>query len=263
MLSKSSRKSSSAAKESPAAEGKFPLFFKHPAPLDVRQHSKASIFPSNDFSFTTETNSIAINGIEFVEAAKHYPIIFLQADIPLPVVVLGLEKNNYFVNAKGAWKEDTYIPAYVRKYPFVFMDVPEQKTFILCVDEAASAFAPNTVKGALPLYKDNEPSELTRNALEFCTAFHNHSVITRRFCEDLKAANILVPSESNTKLFNNRKINLGGFQVIDEKKLNALPDETILDFHKKGWLPLIYFALMSASHWKKLADMAGSLEPKK
>src|SRR5690606_31810160 len=109
-------------------------------------------------------------------------------------------------------------------------------------------------------YKDAQPSDLTKNALEFCTAYHNHHQLTRRFCDDMKAAGLLTLTRSDAKLFNGREIHLGGLQAIDEKKVNELPEATILEFFKKGWLPLIYSALMSGSNWKKLVDIAAERE---
>lgn len=238
----------------------LPLFFKKPTPLDVKRHAKAGLLPVQDLSFAASTNSILINAVEFFEAAKQYPIVFTQGDTPLPAVIVGLEKQNYFVNDKGEWKKDTYLPAYVRKYPFVFMDMPERKEFLLCIDEAAPQYKEKADKDALPLYKDEQASELTKNALDFCTAYHNHHQLTRRFCKDLKDADLLTLTRSDAKLYNGREIHLGGFLAIDEKKFNALPESTIIDFFKKGWLPLIFAALMSGSNWKRLVDMAAEYE---
>jgi hypothetical protein len=251
---------SSVTDEKNNPQGNVPLFFERPVPLELPRHAKAGLFPSRDYSFTASTNSLLINGVEFVEAAKNYPIIFTLGESPIPAVILGLEGQNYFVDKEGGWQEDSYIPAYVRKYPFIFMDMVGQNQFALCIDEAAPHFKIDGGPDTLPLYEGNKPSALTTNALEFCTAYHNHHIMTRSFSEALKKANLLIPSQSNAILFNGRKIDLGGFQIIDEKKFNALPDKTILEFRKKGYLPLIYFALMSATHWNKLAQMAGKRE---
>jgi hypothetical protein len=53
-------------------------------------------------------------------------------------------------------------------------------------------------------------------------------------------------------------LGLSGFRVIDEGKFNALPDETILDWRRKGWLPLIYCHLISTSNWANLVDRAAA-----
>jgi hypothetical protein len=252
--------SHAAAADAAGVANQLPIFFQKPVPLDLRRHDKAGLLPSQDFSFARATNSILINAQEMVETSRYYPIIFTQDELTLPAVIVGLEKQNYFVDAKGRWTEGTYIPAYVRRYPFVFMDIADKKQLALCIDEGAANFRKNGGKGVLPLYEGENPSPLTRHALEFCTAFQSDHLVTRRFCEDVKAAGLLVPNRSTAKLSNGREINLTGFQIIDENKVNALADETILEFHKKGWLPIIYCALMSTSNWKRLADMAGKHE---
>lgn len=241
-------------------QGGMPLFFRNPVPLDSGKHAKAGIKSKQSLTFTRKTNSIPVNAIEFIEAAKHYPIVFTTDELALPAVIVGLEQENYFVDAKGNWKEAAYVPAYVRKYPFVFMEVPEKQQYLLCVDDEAELFTNKATDENLAFYKDGQPSDLTKQALEFCTAFHNHYLITRNFCKDLKEADLLTPNQSDAKLFNGRQIRLGGFQLIDEAKFNALPDDKILEFRKKGWLPFIYFALMSASNWKKVVDMAADIE---
>ena len=234
----------------------LPLFFKEPAALEIGRHGKGALASGQGFTFAAQTNSVFLNAIEFFEAAKHYPIVFTTGEGTMPVVILGLESQNYFVGKKGEWKKDAYIPAYVRKYPFLFMNVPEQNQFILCIDEAAPQYKAEGGKNTQALYNGDQPSNITKNALEFCAAFHNHHQVTRRFCEDMIAANLLVPTHSTIKSAKGREIKLGGFQVIDEKKLSALPEATVLEFFKKGWFPLIYASLISASNWKKVADMA-------
>lgn len=241
----------------------LPLFFQRPTPLDIKKHAKAGLLPTRDMGFAATTNSILINAVEFFESCKQYPIVFTQSDVPLPAVIVGLEQQNYFVDDKGQWKNDAYLPAYVRKYPFVFMDVPEREQFLLCIDEDAPQYKEQGGKDALALYKGDAPSDLTRNALEFCTAYQNHYQLTRKFCADIQAAGLLMPTRSDAKLSSGREIHLGGFQAIDEKKVNALPEATVLEFFKKGWLPLIYAALMSSSNWKRLVDMAAEREKTK
>ena len=235
----------------------LPLFFRKPHPLDVKRHKQAAIRPGSEFGFARDTNSIPLNAIEFLEAVRHYPIVFTMGDHPLPVAIVGLERLNYFVQPDNSWKPGTYIPAYVRQYPFVLFERPEEKKFYLCIDEGAPHFSPSAAEGARRLYSDDEKSsDITNNALQFCTAFYNHHLITRNFCEDLKTHKLLMPYQSEAKLASGKTMNLAGFRMIDEKAFNALPDKVFLEFRRKGWLPFIYFALASTANWKRLIDAA-------
>lgn len=244
------------ATKNKSEEASLPLFFKKPVPLDVNQHATAGLRTTENMSFAATTNSIFVNTVEFAEAAKYYPIVFSNNDTPMPAALVGLESKNYFVGKDKLWKKDTYIPAYARRYPFVFMEVPAQQQFVLCVDEEAEQFSQKGGKDTLPLYVDGKPSELSLNALEFCRAFQQQFELTREFCVAVKEAGLLSPTRSDAKLQNGREIQLSGFQIIDEGKFNQLSDERVLEFHKKGWLPLMYFVLQSSSNWRSLISLA-------
>ena len=48
---------------------------------------------------------------------------------------LGLrDTENLFVDEKGGWEEAAYIPAYIRRYPFIFSEIPGSEQLTLCVD---------------------------------------------------------------------------------------------------------------------------------
>jgi hypothetical protein len=239
----------------------LPLFFVQPMPLDGKRHAQAGLVANEDAGFSVNTNSIPLNAVEFVEAAKHYPIVFTDGDDVVPVAIVGLEQQNYFVGAKGRWEADAYIPAYVRRYPFTFMLVEEKEEFVLCVDEKSPQFREKLSKGVLPFFEDGKPASLSTNAMAFCTEFQKQMLTTREFCAALKAADLLSPTSADVKLASNgRDISLKGFNVIDEAKFQKLSAETLAEWHKKGWLALAYFSLLSSSNWNALVKRASLRE---
>lgn len=250
---------SPALKDLPMDQTPLPMFFRAPLPLDPVRHAKAGLAPVDNLSFAKATNSIPLNAVEFFEAAKHYPIVFSNEELPMPGVIVGLENDNYFVNHKGHWKEGAYIPAYVRKYPFLFMDMPQQQQLVLCVDEGADQYREQGGSHAPYLFDGKKPSPLSVNALEFCKSYYEHHILTQKFAEDLRRADVLHATRSTARLTSGREIHLDGFLVLDEKKVAQLPDATVLDFHKRGIMPLIYAALLSSSNWKRLVEMASAL----
>jgi len=241
-----------------AANTGLPLFFKQPAPVTPDRHATATIQPDAGFGFASATNSIPLNAIEFIEAGKFYPIVFTNDEQPMPVALVGLESTNYFLSKDGQWDAASYIPAYVRQYPFVFLEASETQQFILCVDEGSPHYSAEGGKGAALFDEEKKPTALTQQALQFCTAFYNHFAITKNLCNDLKEHKLLVQNGSQVKLLNGRTINLGGFQLIDEAAFNALDEKVFNDFRQKGWLPFIYLALAATSNWKVLADKAAA-----
>src|SRR5262249_32476469 len=93
-----------------AAASSLPLFFKKPAVLDKVRHAEAGLGASESMDFARATNSLPVNAIEFIEAAKTYPIVFTAEEKnPMPVAIVGWEKENYFIDAEGKWLKGTYI----------------------------------------------------------------------------------------------------------------------------------------------------------
>ncbi len=251
------KSSASVASKLSEAPSNLPLFFKAPTVLDKTRHAMASLAPMHDMKFARGTNSVMLNAVEFVEAAKSYPIVFTaDPEQPLPLAVLGCGEDNYFIHSSGRWRQDHYVPAYVRQYPFIFFRDPTNAKFFLSLDEGAPEYSVKTKRGATPLFdKAGEPSEFTKRALEFCTSFHQHMAVTKTLCRELKQHNLLTPYNFKATL-KGKDIQLSGFLMINEKAFNELPPEIFLDFRQKNWLGFIYLALASSSNWTRLLDLA-------
>ncbi|MBI1274997.1 SapC family protein [bacterium] len=247
--------SDKAASAQEAAQTGLPLFLKNPRPLDAEVHGTAGLKKDGNFNFAQQTNSVPITLAELPEAALYYPIVFTGDDSALPVVVLGLEQSNYFVSDKGQWNDANYIPAYVRQYPFVLMEVDNGKRLVLCVDEAAESF---TAKGPGNAFfeADKKPTAFTQGALDFCTAVHQQHMLTRGFVEVLKQYDLLSLQGIQVNVSQGKTIRLSGFKILDEAKFNQLPGETILKLREQGYLGLIYMVLASSRNWPKLARFA-------
>jgi len=229
-----------------------PLFYQRPAVLSADRHAGKSLRGDAGYAFAGTTNSVALNIIEFPLAVKHYPIVFTQSDPPAPVAVVGLhDAENLFLAADGSWASGIYVPAYVRRYPFIFSASADGEQFTLCIDEAAEALVDGDAR---PLFRDGEPSEVLDNALQFCTAYQGQSVATAAFAAALAANNLFVPNAATVTMRTGEKFALGGFQVVDEKRFNDLPDETFLDWRRRGWLNAVYCHLMSFTNWATLVD---------
>src|SRR5262249_799625 len=116
----------------------LPLFFKKPEALRADWHGGLKLSPKGDFSFALGTNPVPLMVSEFAQAARFYPVVF-AGETPMPVAVLGLKDSNLFIDAEGQWDAGTsYVPAYVRRYPFTFIEQPNQQGFILGIDRASS-----------------------------------------------------------------------------------------------------------------------------
>lgn len=243
-----------APKVAPASNSALPLFYGHPVPLSPRRHGDKSISDTITFEFAQNHNSVPINAMEFPQASRQYPIVFTASTPVAPVAVFGLkEGQNFFVGDDGKWLDAAYVPAYVRRYPFIFMTSGDRQKFTLCIDEDSRFLVTD---GGKALFNGDEPAQAVQDALEFCKAFQGHFDATSEFCAELAAQDLLVTHRADVTLVSGKKLGLAGFRVVDEVKFNALPDEVILAWRKRGWLPAIYAHLISQNNWSNLVRLA-------
>jgi hypothetical protein len=245
-------KDAAPAETLPAA---LPVLYRKPTPLTAERHGKKALSRKTNFAFAAGANSVPINAAEFRLAMKYYPIVFAGSDPVMAVVILGLtDSENLFVGKDGQWRDGNYIPAYVRRYPFIFMTGPEQQQFVLCVDDESELIVD---KGEQSFFDGDKPSAATDRALKFCSAYQTQSEMTKQFASAMDEAGLLEPNQAEIRLSSGEKLALGGFRVINEEKFANLPDKTFLDWRKKGWLPLIYAHLFSTSNWNRLISLRG------
>lgn len=244
-----------AAQEGAAQGGNaMPLFYAQPVPLDSSKHGKLGLHPDLGLNFASTVNAVPVNMIEMPQICMHYPIAFSPDDNATPVAILGLrDGENLFVNEKGQWQDGAYIPAYIRRYPFIFSEIPGSDQLTLCVDTASSAINDN---GPQKFFDDNgKPSQLAQNALEFCKSYHAAAQQTIEFSRALAASGLLVGRQAEINMGEGRRINFSGFRIIDEAKLAQLPEKDFLEWRNNGWLPFLYAHLFSGAQWQRLSTM--------
>jgi hypothetical protein len=115
-------KPSGAKKPPPAANPALPLFYKRVAIVDEAKLSNSSLKEQIGYDFARNTAFVPLIVPELFSAASTYPIVFVTEPVPSMLAVLGLrEGQNLFVTADASKWDAPYIPAYVRRYPFVFL----------------------------------------------------------------------------------------------------------------------------------------------
>lgn len=238
--------------QQPAASS-LPLFYKNPVPLEPARHAKAGLSPNSNFGFARNTNAVALTLSEFAMAARNYPIVFSSVAPVVPFAVVGVRDNeNLFLDANGRWREDAYVPAYVRRYPFIFSEVPNSERLLLCVDEAAEHFEAESTQ---PFFVDGKPSENLQRALKFNEMFHVQLDDTRQFGAWLEENGMLEEKVARAELPTGQNYTLRGFRLINAEKLRTLTDAQVLELHKKGWLPLLHFHMQSLANWPLLSKL--------
>lgn len=237
------------------------LFYTSPEPLSREVHGGLGVKRMDrPFVFATKGHVVPLTVAEFTFAAISYPIIFAGAE-HLPLAVMGVNTDeNLFVEPDGAFALGNYVPAYIRRYPFVLASDDAQQRMVVCIERSAEIFA-DKAKADLPLFEDNgEPSEYTQNAIKFCEDFDGERRRTEGFVKLLLDLDLF---EQREAIFNMPKadgtvepVKLAEYFAVSEPKLNALPADKLAELRDNGALEKIYNHLTSLIAWDRLVALA-------
>lgn len=242
----------------PTSPVALPLFYQNPEALRVAVHGRAGLAGTGGtFGFARPANAVPIVLAEFAAAARQYPIVFVGEDEPVPVIVLGKSSDtNLFVDNTGNWREACYVPAYVRRYPFIpITGSNDQMT--LGIDIACERYVDNCGDEpmAMRLFDDaGEPASFVREAMQLCKEYSDFHAITAEFCKALRNAGLLVPATMQTA--DGHRVR--GFSVVEGKALSALDDATVVAWWRNGWMDAIALHRASQRNWPVLAGMEAS-----
>jgi hypothetical protein len=228
-------------------EGKMYLY-ERPEPLTVEAHGELGLRAGRSFAFAAAARVVPIAMTEFRTAQRHFPIIFTSADEPRPLAMVGLEEGrNLFVDADGRWDADTYVPAYLRCYPFALANTgPEQ--YALVIDRSSDMIVENPAE---PFFAGREPSPSTRVAIDLCQNFRVAREQTEQFCARLRELDLLTLQQAGREQ-DGAKVQLARYYAVDPARLENLDHETLSGLMRDGSLAAIMAHLFSMDNWTSL-----------
>lgn len=231
------------------------LFYQKPVQLNSDVHLKTRLGSiAGNFGFARETNSIPLAAIEFFDAAREYPIAFTgkEGGALFPIALLGVRQNeNLFVSPEGKW-EGRYVPAFVRRYPFVLAEKQDAEDFSVYLDESYPGFG--AAEGERLFTDKGEHTPLLKQALEFLGTYQGEIKRTRLFVERLQALDLLIPRVLEVVRPSEKPVVLQGFSVVDEQRVGALGDAQLLELARGGFLAWIHAHLMSLGNVGALGE---------
>jgi hypothetical protein len=231
------------------------LFYDKPVPLNADVHLKSRLGSlGGNYSFSASTNSIPLAAVEFFDTAREYPLAFTgqNAGALFPIALLGVRHNeNLFVSEDGRW-EGSYVPAFVRRYPFVLAEKQDADDFNVYLDESYPGM--NSQDGERLFTDDGQQTPMLKQALEFLSTYQGEIKRTRIFVERLQQLDLLVPRVLEVVRANAEPLVLQGFSVVDEARLAALGDANLLGLARNGYLSWIYAHLMSLGNVQRLSE---------
>lgn len=224
----------------------LPLFFKDLVPLSTSLHKDWKLQTQDKAPFLIGQHAIPVTIDEFILAGRFFPIVFSSGAAPVPLALMGLNEGvNVFVDADGKLSKPVYVPAYIRRYPFLLARLREgTEEMSLCFDPSAPGVGQD-VDGT-PLFDGDEPSQTTKEILNFCEQFETAGQRTQAFVEEVLKLDILMDGEVAIQPDGaEQPFIYRGFKMVDEEKLKELRGDTLRKISQNGILPLLYAHLFS------------------
>lgn len=231
-----------------APQPQLPLFYNDLMPLNSRDHGKWRTRGLDRADWLKGQHAIPLTVDEFPQAQRNFPIIFSAGTNPVPLALMGLNEGvNVFVDEDGKVTDPVYLPAYVRRYPFLLAKLQQDaQDLSLCFDPTSEAVG--EFEDGQPMFDDEgKPAESIQNVLKFCEQFEEAGMRTRAFMEELAKHELLMDGEIAITQNDNpdKPFVYRGFRMIDQEKLREVHGDVVRKWNQNGMLALIYAHIMS------------------
>jgi hypothetical protein len=224
----------------------LPLFYKELQPLSSNLHGQWKSRKVESAPFFAQNHAVPLTIEEFVFAQRHYPIVFSSGNPSVPLALMGLNEGvNVFTDDDGMPTRDIYVPAYVRRYPFMLARLRQETDELsLCFDPTAGVIG--DFEEGDPLFDGAEPSVSVKATLEFCEQFEQAGARTGLFVEELIQNKLLIDGEVTIQPDGGgQPFVYRGFQMVSEERLRDLRGDVLRKMTQSGMMALIFAHLFS------------------
>jgi len=237
------------------------LFYNEAKPVNVERHKDLSVKTGVTYRFAKNVNSVPLTAIEFGQAAAEYPIVFAgTGEAVMPAVILGAQQTeNLYIDESGAW-QGKYVPAFVRRYPFVFSSDKAGKNFILHVDESFEG-CNREGRGERLFDNEGQQTQYLRSILSFLQDYQARFQRTREYCDRLKSLGLLQPMQAQFNLSSGERHSLSGFMTVDREKLKAISADDLTAMFGNDELECTYLHLHSLRHFGNMVERMPARPP--
>ena len=234
------------------------LIYESAVPVSSTRHGAWSVEVGADFTFSKNVNAVPLMAVEIPNASAEYAVVFSGAgEAMMPAVILGMRGNeNLYLTMQGGWQAK-YLPAFVRRYPFVFSGSADGGTFTLCIDESFPGFNQQS-RGERLFDEQNKPTPYVENVLKFLEQYQIEFRRTQAFCAKLRELDLLEPMSAQANLVTGESVSLTGFMVVNRDRLKALPAEALAELAKSDTLEFLYLHLQSMRNFSAVMDRLGA-----
>lgn len=241
-------------------QSSLPMFYHSLHAVDPVVHLGWGVRSHTDLSAAQSANAVPLGAGEFWHASGHYPIVFGPAGHKsFPIAITALQEGrNLFIDANHRWLDGSYLPAWLRRYPF-WMQISQDKQHAkLWFDPSAKQVVPlHEDEDAQPLFDyQGKPNLALQRIIAFCKRCDADIVQTSAFMQALEEHHLLVDRSVTMELSPGAPYTLRGFRMVDEAAYHRLPDTVLAQWVRNGWTSLIALHFISVQqNWRKLLQL--------
>lgn len=239
------------------------FFYKNVEPLSKEIHVDLKLQPTKQYNFALKNHCVPLAGIEFFSASTKYPVIFLkEGESYIPVALTGLEEDkNLFIDATGKWEEDAYIPAFIRRYPFILAETGGEDQLTVCIDVDYEGW--DKKKGEALFTKEGENTPFLENALSLLSSYNVDMKRTQEFVKVLAEKNLFESKNVTIQSPDGETFAVQNVYIVDEAKFMGLDGETLHTLNKQGMLGWVFAHLVSLNNFPALFERFRNVREKK
>jgi hypothetical protein len=227
-------------------------FYERIEALNSEQHQQLRYQRSDPpHAFARDTGTVPLAGVEIPDACRDYPIVFAGPKESLgPVAILGSGQRNVFVARYGHWETGLYVPAFVRRYPFVLAQQEGGEDLTVCID---AAYPGLSTEAGEPLFDaDGEKTPFLQRTVQFLAEYNAEVERTKAFTARLQELGLLTRRDMQITGAGGTA-RLRGLAVPDEEAVDALTADQRSQLDADGHLMWLHALLISQRNYEKIA----------
>jgi hypothetical protein len=224
-------------------------------PVNYTEHGHLKIQEIRNFPHVANEQIIPLVVHEFSAIASQMPIVFVKNKDTgefQPVAILGFQQGENVFQRDDGW-QSVYVPAVITHHPFALMPVQDQENqYQLMMIEPNNVT--NETRGEALFDENGVETPYLVKRKEALGRYYENTLITQEFCRTLQQFELFTP-QSLTLNYNGQQMKIDGLFLVDEQKLNQLPDDNFIALRKRGYIASIYAHLGSVHQLYNVARL--------
>lgn len=219
--------------------------------IEILDKEKSKGLKFDDVNVTLVGKNVGLIPLGFSEVwhASHNSAVIISAGEKAEFLALtGITTQISIFN-----KPDVYLPAFIRSYPFLNIEVKDDKgalNSVIAFDNNKEFVGKN--KAHAIIEKDKNLSKEANTKVELVRELNRQRDVSKKIIAELKSHDLLIKKDLKVNVNNEEKTILDEFYIINIEKLVKLDDATLATWARKGWIGIFDAHIKSLNNFQKV-----------